>query len=422
VAAYTSEETRSLTTELPKNPSARVAYLNITTEQELHAYCAQLAQCKWLAFDTEFVSEQTYRPVLCLVQVATEDQLALIDALAVQDMTPFWEVVAQPSHETIVHAGRGEVEFCLRAVGRVPARLFDVQLAAGLIGIEYPAGFRTLSYRVRGQSSKKEATRTDWRRRPLSERQIQYALDDVRHLAALRDRLCEELERRGRLGWLEDEMMAWQEEVEKAFTQERWRRVSGNSSLDRRGLAIVRELWRWREAEAQRRNCPTRRVLRDDLIVELAKRQTADVKRIQAVRGLERGDLTRHLPKLAACIDLALKLPDQELPEVFRHESVPQLSVLGQFLFAALGSVCRQADLAPGLVGNPNDIRELIAYRAGQISCSEPPVLARGWRAEVVGQLFDELLAGKKAIRIADPDSDHPLVFEELSPNGMPRH
>ncbi|MEN6496711.1 MAG: HRDC domain-containing protein [Thermoguttaceae bacterium] len=410
-----------MTTELPKNPPARVAYLNITTDQELQAFCDQLARCRWLAFDTEFVSEATYRPVLCLVQVATEGQLALIDALAVQDMTPFWEVVAQPSHETIVHAGRGEVEFCLRAVGRVPARLFDVQLAAGLIGIEYPAGFRTLIYRVLGQSSKKEETRTDWRRRPLSERQIQYALDDVRHLAALRDRLREELERRGRLGWLEDEMVAWQQEVEKAFTQERWRRVSGTSSLDRRGLAIVRELWRWREAEAQRRNCPTRRVLRDDLIVELAKRQSADVKRIQAVRGLERGDLTRHLPKLAACIDLALKLPEQELPEAFRHESVPQLSVLGQFLFAALGSVCRQADLAPGLVGNPNDIRELIAYRAGQINCSEPPVLARGWRAEVVGQLFDELLAGKKAIRIANPDSDHPLVFEELAPNGAPR-
>ncbi len=396
-----------------------MSYLSITTDQELQAYCDQLAQCEWVAFDTEFVSEQTYRPVLCLVQVASPGQLALIDALAVQDMTPFWEVIVQPSHETIVHAGRGEVEFCLRAVGRLPARVFDVQIAAGLMGIEYPAGFRTLVSRVLGQSSKKEETRTDWRRRPLSDRQIQYALDDVRHLAALRDRLHRELDQRGRLGWLEEEMTAWLAEVEQAFTQERWRRVPGNSSLDRRSLAIVRELWRWREAEAQRRDCPTRRVLRDDLIIELAKRQTADVRRIQAVRGLERGDLVRQLPKIAVCIERALKLPEHELPLAFRHESVPQLSVLGQFLFAALGSVCRQADLAPGLVGNPNDIRELIAYRAGQIRCAQPPLLARGWRAGVVGQLFDELLSGKKAIRIADPDSDHPLVFEELSASGV---
>lgn len=395
-------------------------YLNITTDEQLRTYCERLAEAEWVAFDTEFVSEQTYRPVLCLVQVATPDQLALIDAMAVQDMTPFWEVIAQPSHETIVHAGRGEVEFCLRSVGRLPARLFDVQLAAGLIGIEYPAGFRTLISRILGQLSKKEETRTDWRRRPLSERQIQYALDDVRYLAAMRNRLHAELEQRERLDWLEEEMTAWLSEVEQAFTQERWRRVSGNSSLDRRSMAIVRELWHWRESEAERRDCPTRRVLRDDLIVELAKRKSADVKRIQAVRGLERGDLVRQLPKMAVCIDHALKLPDHELPPVFRHESVPQLSVLGQFLFAALGSVCRQVELAPGLVGNPNDIRELIAYQAGQITCVEPPRLARGWRAGVVGQLFDDLLSGRKAIRIADPDSDHPLVFEELSPDGVP--
>lgn len=406
--------------ELPQKSSPRVPYLNITTDEQLRTYCQRLAEAEWVAFDTEFVSEQTYRPVLCLVQVASPGQLALIDAMAVQDMTPFWEVIAQPSHETIVHAGRGEVEFCLRSVGRLPARLFDVQLAAGLIGIEYPAGFRTLISRILGQSSKKEETRTDWRRRPLSERQIQYALDDVRYLAAMRDRLHAELEQRGRLDWLEEEMASWLSEVEQAFTQERWRRVSGNSSLDRRSMAIVRELWHWRESEAERRDCPTRRVLRDDLIVELAKRKSADVKRIQAVRGLERGDLVRQLPKMAVCIDRALKLPDHELPPVFRHESVPQLSVLGQFLFAALGSVCRQVELAPGLVGNPNDIRELIAYQAGQITCAEPPRLARGWRAGVVGQLFDDLLSGRKAIRIADPDSDHPLVFEEVSPDGVP--
>jgi ribonuclease D len=389
-----------------------VSYLSINTGEQLQEYCQQLAHCQWIAFDTEFVSEHTYRPVLCLVQVATEEQLAMIDALAIEDMEPFWEVMTQPSHETIVHAGRGEVEFCLRAVDRLPSRLFDVQIAAGLIGIEYPAGFRTLISRILGESSSKEETRTDWRRRPLSERQIQYALDDVRHLAALRNKLHAELERLGRLEWLAEEMEAWQEEVHRAFGQDRWRRVSGNSSLDRRSLAVVRELWRWRENEAQRRDCPTRRVLRDDLIVELAKRRTADLKRIHAVRGLERGDLTRQLPKISACIERALTLPDAELPEIVRHESIPQLSVLGQFLFAALGSVCRQTELAPSLVGTPNDIRELIAYRSTATTSKNPPRLARGWRAQVVGRLFDDLLDGKTSIRIVHPESDHPLVFE----------
>jgi ribonuclease D len=393
-----------------------VSYLNITSDQQLQHFCAGLAGCAWIGFDTEFVSEHSYRPHLCLVQVITEDRMALIDAIALADLRPFWEAIAAPGHETIVHAGRGEVEFCLRAVGKPPAGLFDVQLAAGLIGIEYPAGFRTLIYKLLGETARKEETRTDWRRRPLSQRQIEYALDDVRYLPRLAEKLKSKLTRLGRSGWLEEEMRSWLEEVDRAFRQERWRRVSGNSGLDRRSLALVRELWRWREAEAQRRNCPVRRVLRDDLIIELAKRQTADVKRIQAVRGLERGDLSRQIPKMAACIERALKLPDEECPPLAHREPAPQLSVLGQFLFSALGSLCRQAQLAPSLVGTPNDIRDLISYRTEHGASEPPPLLARGWRAGIVGQLFEDLLAGRKSVRVADATSDSPLVFEPVEP------
>jgi ribonuclease D len=393
-----------------------VSYLNITSDQQLQQFCAGLADCAWIGFDTEFVSEHSYRPHLCLVQVITEGQMALIDAIELGDLQPFWQAIAAPGHETIVHAGRGEVEFCLRAVDKPPAELFDVQLAAGLIGIEYPAGFRTLIYKLLGETARKEETRTDWRRRPLSQRQIEYALDDVRYLPRLAEKLKSKLTRLGRRGWLEEEMRSWLEEVQRALDQERWRRVSGNSGLDRRSLALVRELWRWREAEAQRRNCPVRRVLRDDLIIELAKRQTADVKRIQAVRGLERGDLLRQIPKMAACMQRALTLSDEECPPQARHEPSPQLSVLGQFLFSALGSLCRQAQLAPSLVGTPNDIRELIGYRTGHGEPGTPPRLARGWRAGIVGQLFDDLLAGRKSVRIADAASDSPLVFEPVEP------
>lgn len=390
-----------------------MSYINVTTDDQLREYCEQLARCDWIAFDTEFVAERTYRPVLCLVQVATASGLAIIDALAVDDVTPFWQVIAEPGHETIVHAGRGEVVFCLRAVNRRPAGLFDVQLAAGLTGIEYPASFRTLLGKVLGKTPGSEETRTDWQRRPLSERQIQYALDDVRYLAEIRDALHARLDQLGRLGWLEGEMAAWQDQAEKSVSREQWRRLSGQAGLDRRSLAVVRELWQWRESEAQRRNCPVRYVLRDDLIVELARRKTADPKRIRAVRGLERGDLKRSLPALAERIQHGLSLPKQQWPTKSFREKTPRLAVLGQLLFAALGSVCRQAELAPALVGSPSDVRELVAYRTGQARNDRPPRLAQGWRAEVVGNLFEDLLAGKKSIQIADPTSDHPLRFED---------
>jgi ribonuclease D len=390
-----------------------VSYTDVTTDGDLQACCEQLSRSKWIALDTEFVSERTYRPVLCLVQVASEAGLALIDALTIEDLTPFWRAIAEPGHETIIHAGRGEFEFCLRAVGRPPADLFDVQIAAGLAGVEYPAGLRTLLSKLLGRATDKEETRTNWRRRPLSERQIEYALDDVRHLRSMRDMLRGRLEKLGRLGWLEQEMATWQEDVRDALSREQWRRVSGISGLDRQSLAVVRALWRWRESVAERRDCPVRHVLRDDLIVELAKRKSAEPKRIRAVRGLERGDLKRLLPTVAERIRGALSLPDEQWPSKPSREETPRLSVLGQLLAAALGSICRQAELAPGLVGTPSDVRELIAYRTGILSSAQPPRLARGWRAELVGKTFDDLLAGKTAIRIGDPLSEYPLVFEK---------
>jgi len=204
-----------------------LAYENITSDRQLKQFCRKLLRCESIALDTEFVSEHTYRPVLCLVQVSAGDELAVIDALAVEDLRPFWQAMAEPGHETILHAGRGEVEFCLQAVARAPARLFDVQIAAGLVGFEYPASYGTLSAKLLGEASHKHETRTDWRHRPLSQRQIDYALGDVLHLHPIRHALRAKLQELDRLGWFEEEMTSWQEAVERAVSEERRRRVSG---------------------------------------------------------------------------------------------------------------------------------------------------------------------------------------------------
>jgi ribonuclease D len=391
-----------------------MSYNHVTTPDQLTALCDELAQAPIIAFDTEFVSEHTYRSQLCLVQVCTPAGLAVIDPLTAGTLHRFWEILAQPNHQTIVHAGREELAFALQAVDRCPANLFDVQIAAGLVADEFPSGYGSLLSRLLGVNTQKGETRTDWRRRPLSPQQLEYALDDVRYLIPLRDKLQERLEKTNRTAWLQAEMQAFEQEIISSRTRERWRRISGISGLSQRSLAVARELWRWRESEAQRRDSPPRFVLRDDLIVELARRRTADLRQIRAVRGLERGELQRSLPKIAEHIQLALDIPQQDLPQSERREVPQQITVLGQFLSTALTSLCRSKELAPALVGTASDVRDLVAFRLGFVN-GQAPALACGWRAEVVGTLIDDLLAGKLSIRITDPLSDHPLAFENAT-------
>lgn len=391
---------------------------HITTERQLKTLCQELASAPAIAFDTEFVSEHTYRPELCLIQVAAAGRLIVIDPQTVGDATPFWELLAAPGHETLVHAGREELLFCMASVGRPPERLFDIQIAAGLVGFEYPAGYGSLMYKLLGQRLNKGETRTDWRRRPLSDSQLEYALDDVRYLEAMTKQLRSRLAELNRLPWLDAEMTAWQADVAASRSGERWWRVSGISGLSRRSLAVVREVWRWREREADHRNCPVRRVLRDDLIIELAKRRSADIKQIRALRGMERGDLQRALPELAAAVARALEVAEDECPQPLARDPGAQFNVLGQFLSSALGSICRAAQVAPSMVGTASDVRDLVAYRlelTGGNGRDSVPLLAQGWRADVVGRLIDDLLSGKLAVRIHDPQCDDPLSFEVLS-------
>lgn len=386
----------------------------LTTAAQLSELCRELEAAELIGFDTEFVAEHTYRPALCLVQVATPDRLVAVDAQAVGDMTEFWRVLAEGDHQTVVHAGREELCFSLRAVDKPPANLIDVQLAAGLVGNDYPAGYGSLTDKLLGVRIPKGETRTDWRKRPLSSKQIEYALNDVRHLLPLRDALLERIDKHGRRGWLDEEMKYWREDIEESQSRQRWRRVSGAGNLPARTMAIVRELWLWREAEAERRDWPPRRVLRDDLIVEIARRKVTDPKQILAVRGLERGHLFKAADELVACVQRALSVPDAELPRGPRRDTSPQLTMLGQFLSSALNSICREAEVATSLVGNPTDVRDLISYRLNPDSAywTEPPRLTGGWRAEVVGHLLEELLAGQVTIRIKNPRSDEPLEFK----------
>jgi ribonuclease D len=195
----------------------------------------------------------------------------------------------------------------------------------------------------------------------------------------------------------------------------RWRRVSGLGSLAPRNLAIVRELWMWRRGEAERRDVPPRRILRDDLLVELAKRKSDTMEKIKALRGMHQGFKPDVISQIANCVRRGLEAPLDDIERPSQEAMPTQLNLLGQFLSPALSSICRNANVAMSLAGTATDVRDLIAYRLGFADAqSEPPLLAIGWRADLVGHLIEELLAGKKSIHIEDPLSEHPLAFDSV--------
>lgn len=397
-------------------PESPVDYQWIANQKDLADLCGEIAAADRVGFDTEFVSEDTFRPQLCLVQVVTPQGMSVIDPQEVEDLTPFWMALSEGDHVTIAHAAREEINFSLNSTGRVPANLFDTQLAAAFCSQEYPAAYASVVTRILGKKAEKGEQRTDWRRRPLTPAQINYALEDVRYLFELHERIALKVEKLGRSEWLAEETASFIDEVTTARTRQRWKRVSGIGNLAPRNLAIVRELWMWRQAEAERRDIPPRRVLRDDLIVELAKRKNANPDKIRAVRGMNHRPVKNCIDDIAACVERGLdaSLDDIRPP---RGKAMPsQLQLLGQVLVPAITSVCRKANLATSLACTATDIREMIAHQldfgnAG--NADELPTLAKGWRKQLIGSLIDDVLAGRKSIRIDDPHSEHPLDFVE---------
>ncbi len=385
----------------------------ITSSIQLREFCDKIAGSPVIAFDTEFVSEDSYRPKLCLIQVAAGDELAIIDPVNVDQTEPFWELLIQPGRTVIAHAAREEVRFCYRFTGQPIAGLFDTQLAAGFVGMEYPASLGTLVQRLCNKSLPKGETRTNWSRRPLSRDQIIYALNDVIDLNAMQRTLSSMVSEFDRHAWLQEETELFQQKVIDAETRENWHRVSGASGLNARQMETVRHLWLWRENRARETDRLPRRVLRDDLIVELAKRGSTEQRKIKGIRGMERRGFNEHYADIGAAIQRALDTPEKDLPKRPRGSRRVVSPMLSQFFSTAIACISRQHKLAPPIVGNADDVRELLGYKLDRRQHDPEPALLKGWRGDIVGKTFDRLLAGELAIGIADVTDPQPLEFIE---------
>lgn len=335
--------------------------LLVTRRDDLDDLCRHLASAGRFAFDTEFIRERSYEPRVCLVQVATDERMALLDPLALEDMTPFWELVCDRGFEKVVHAGRQDLELCHLAMQRPPANVFDVQVAAALVGPSFQMSYGKLVDGLLGVQLEQGETFSDWSRRPLSASQLSYAVEDVHYLLPLRDRLGRMLEKRGRGAWLREELRnyenpdTWRREVE-----EPWLKVRGRGGLNRRNLAVLRELALWRESAARRRDVPARTYMRDEILIEMSRRHPAEVDDLRGMRAFPRGEAERWGNDIIAAVERGLAVPEEDLPE--RPETPdekPGARALADLAAAVGQAVCSARDLAPEVFATRSDYQEL---------------------------------------------------------------
>lgn len=373
----------------------------VARQGEIDEFCALARETGGFAFDTEFVMEDRYEAEVCLVQLAVQKNVWLVDPFLELDLKPIWELVADPTVETIVHAGQEDVAIAFREVGQVPRNVFDVQIAAGFVGLDYPISLQKLVQAVMHVRLHKSKTLTDWRKRPLTAAQLKYAADDVSFLPAIRKKFHERLAKRGRADWAQEEFQRFEDRsLYVRDDDDKLRRVKGMSMLKGQQLQVGRLLLQWRDELAKQLNRPARIVMKDHLLVEIAKHGIATHGELRDLRGLNMGD--RNVHALAAEVKRAMALPFDAGPEVKGEEfEEPRESVLIALATAVVRGYCLDEELAYGLVATKKSLRDLIRFRLGDNGKKESTTeLLQGWRKNTVGALLDDVLAGRRAVRV----------------------
>lgn len=372
----------------------------ISTTQELESALAPLAKEPFIAVDTEFMRESTYWPLLCVIQIAGPDKKpVLIDAMAEGlDLAPFYGLMVNEAVEKVFHAARQDVEIVFHATELIPSPMFDTQVAAAVCGFGESVGYEQIVARTTGGRIDKTHRFTDWSRRPLSDKQLAYAAADVIHLVDVYQSINAELERRGRRDWTDDEMaILTSPETYRMDPDEAWRRVKTKARKPRE-LALIRTLAAWREREAQRRDVPRSRVLKDDALNDIALRKPQSPEALGALRpiprGFERSEAGRAIIALVAKV---MAKPESDLPapppERRRKPAPPALSDLLKVL---LRDIAEREGVAARLLATSEDIDRIAAE-------DDPDVPAlKGWRRKLFGDAAIAVKNGELSLAFDD--------------------
>ncbi|MCA1489989.1 ribonuclease D [Sinorhizobium alkalisoli] len=372
----------------------------IQTTADLEAACQALARSSYITIDTEFLRETTFWPELCLIQMANPEMAVIVDPMAPGiDLAPFFALMANPDVVKVFHAARQDIEIIHHLGDLIPHPLFDTQVAAMVCGFGDSVSYDQLVNRIKNEQIDKSSRFTDWSRRPLTDKQLEYALADVTHLRDIYQYLKKELEREGRSAWLAEEMAILENRgTYDLHPDDAWQRLKMRVRKPIE-LAVLQRVAAWREREARTRNVPRGRILKDDAIYEVAQQQPKDAEALGRLRTVPKGwERSSAGAAVVAAVNEALAIPKAELPRLPRQNHAPEgAGAAGEMLKVLLKLISEKEGVAAKIIANSEDLDRIAA------DGEKADVAAlKGWRRELFGDMALKLINGEVALRFVD--------------------
>ncbi len=362
----------------------------ITDNNTLKKFCKKCINEKVLAIDTEFIRENTYYPILCLVQIASETYSAIIDPRSEIDMQPVWDLLSNKKILKVFHAGRQDIEIFLNLTGKIPEPIYDTQIAAMFCGFGDQVGYDKLVNKFLGLIINKESQYTNWLQRPLTASQLDYALSDVRYLIKVFPLISVSIKNYGRQDWVEKEIQYLKnKKLYQINPNEAWQKIKIKNPK-REVLNILKYLAKWREIECQKRNIPRNRLIRDEVLITLSQLKPINISSIKKIRGISKILNESDLNNIVKIIKISLKVEPKEWPNLPLYFKNPNVNKGSLDLLKLLLSYCSEkSGLAEKIIADTDDLKAILSGKKTDLKIFD------GWRKEIFGDLVNLLLDGK---------------------------
>jgi len=369
----------------------------IETHDELAAFCKKISAAEYIAIDTEFVRDKTFYSTLCLIQIASTTEIACIDPLVIEDLSPLKALFSNQAQTKIFHAARQDLEIIFLDFGLMPDPLFDTQVAATLLGLGEQIGYGNLIKHYLNITLAKQHARTDWEQRPLSKEQIEYAANDVRYLIQIYPMILDELEQYGRRSWLEKDFSQLIDPALYQINNEQlWQKVSGNQKLRPKQLAVLQQLCIWRENVAIKKNKPRKWILSDNIALSIAMSMPTSKAKLVNTRGINPSTLDKDANTIIQCVNTALALPEDEWPAARKKRKLSKNQEASIDALQAISKLkANEHNISVGAIVNRNELEKLILHETDL-------AILGGWRFNLVGETLVQFLNNKVDLRYAN--------------------